>query len=96
MRIRFLMSKSAAKPSLIWWILLLQEFDLKIVDRKGAENGATVHLLLLEHQVVQEVRSDIQEYFLEEKLFKVSRTPWYVDSANFLVGSTLLNHLGMH
>jgi hypothetical protein len=35
--IRHLMSKKDAKPRLIRWVLLLQEFDLHIVDRKGAE-----------------------------------------------------------
>jgi hypothetical protein len=35
--IRYLMSKKDAKPRLIRWVLLLQEFDLHIIDRKGAE-----------------------------------------------------------
>ena len=32
------MEKKDAKPRLIQWVLLLQEFDLHITDRKGAEN----------------------------------------------------------
>jgi hypothetical protein len=32
------MEKKDAKPRFIRWVLLLQEFDLHIVDRKGAEN----------------------------------------------------------
>ncbi|KAK1603643.1 hypothetical protein QYE76_027316, partial [Lolium multiflorum] len=36
--IRYLMQKKDAKPRLIRWVLLLQEFDLHIVDRKGADN----------------------------------------------------------
>jgi hypothetical protein len=35
--IRYLMAKKDAKPRLIRWVLILQEFDLHIVDRKGAE-----------------------------------------------------------
>ena len=36
--IKYLMEKKDAKPTLIRWVLLLQEFDLHIIDRKGAEN----------------------------------------------------------
>ena len=33
--IKYLMEKRDAKPRLIRWVLLLQEFDLRITDRKG-------------------------------------------------------------
>src|SRR3954470_5876870 len=36
--IKYLMEKKDAEPRLIRWVLLLQEFDLQIVNRKGAEN----------------------------------------------------------
>ena len=36
--IKYLMEKKDAKPRLIRWVLLLQEFDLHIVDRKGAKS----------------------------------------------------------
>ena len=42
--IRYLMEKKDAKPRLIRWVLLLQEFDLHIVDRKGAENTVADNL----------------------------------------------------
>ncbi|KAL0312151.1 UNVERIFIED_CONTAM: Retrovirus-related Pol polyprotein from transposon [Sesamum radiatum] len=42
--LRYLMSKKEAKPRLIRWILLLQEFDMTIKDNKGAENFVADHL----------------------------------------------------
>ncbi|KAH9657530.1 hypothetical protein KPL70_023117 [Citrus sinensis] len=42
--IKYLISKKDAKPRLIRWILLLQEFDLEIKDRKETENQVADHL----------------------------------------------------
>ncbi|XP_074323538.1 uncharacterized protein LOC141660452 [Apium graveolens] len=48
--IRYLFSKKDSKPRLIRWILLLQEFELEIIDRKGTENQVTDQLSHLEDQ----------------------------------------------
>ncbi|GJY19600.1 hypothetical protein Tco_0391091 [Tanacetum coccineum] len=39
-----------AKARLLRWVLLLQEFDFKVIDTKGAENLAADHLSRLEIQ----------------------------------------------
>ena len=36
--LRHIYAKKETKPRLLRWILLLQEFDMEIIDKKGVEN----------------------------------------------------------
>nr|GFB90503.1 retrovirus-related Pol polyprotein from transposon 17.6 [Tanacetum cinerariifolium] len=47
--LKYLFAKKDAKARLLCWILLLQEFDFKVVDTKGAENYTADHLSRLEN-----------------------------------------------
>ena len=48
--IKYLMTKKDAKPRLIRWVLVLQEFDVEIQDKKGSKNMVADHLSRLEIQ----------------------------------------------
>nr|GEZ46023.1 hypothetical protein [Tanacetum cinerariifolium] len=47
--LKYLFAKKDAKARLLRWVLLLQEFDFKVLDTKGAKNLAADHLSRLEH-----------------------------------------------
>ena len=81
--VRYLMSKQDAKPRLIRWILLLQEFNLTIKDKKGAENVVADHLSRLTNESLIDT-TPINDSFPDEFLFSVNTMPWYVNIVNFL------------
>ena len=82
--IRYLFAKKDAKPHLIRWILLLQEFGLEIWHKRGSENVVADHLSRLELGEQQD-RGCIQEIFPDEQLMRVeSIVPWFADYVNYL------------
>ncbi|GJT29221.1 reverse transcriptase domain-containing protein [Tanacetum coccineum] len=46
--LKYLFAKKDAQARLLRWVLLLQEFDFKVIDTKGAENSAADQLSRLE------------------------------------------------
>jgi len=97
--LRHLYAKKDTKPRLLRWILLLQEFDKEIVDKKGIGNGAADHL----SRMRIEEPLPIDDSMPEEQLMVIEffgksysgkeihqlnvvegGSPWYADHVNYL------------
>ena len=89
--VRYLLAKKDSKPRLIWSILLLQEFDVEIKDRKGTEDQVADHLSrLVDHGKSSLDSTLINEFFPDEQLFAIQEEePWYADIVNFLVSKVI-------
>ena len=91
--IKYLMAKKEAKPRLIRWVLLLQEFDLEIKDKKGSDNVIADHLSRLEMIAGKEKKTNFVEKFSDDQLFLLSvQTPWYVDIVNYLAFGVVFSY----
>ncbi|RDX62172.1 Retrovirus-related Pol polyprotein from transposon 17.6, partial [Mucuna pruriens] len=83
--LRFLLKKLDAKPILIQWMLLLQEFNIEIRDKKGDKNLVAYHLSKIERD---EDLVLIKDQFLDEQLLHINTpTPWFADICNFVATS---------
>ncbi|KAM1610505.1 hypothetical protein ACFXTN_020900 [Malus domestica] len=92
--LKYLLSKKEAKPRLIRWILLLQEFDIEIREKKGSENVVVDHLSRMMHN---EESLPIVETFPDEQLMSIKVSePWYADLVNFLVSKQIPSTLTRH
>eukprot|EP00253_Pinus_taeda_P028586 PITA_28586 len=88
--IKYLMNKSITNARVTRWLLLLQEFDITIVDRPGKENVVADFLTRLKTNE----NVPVDDSFPDEYLFAVSaHSPWYADIANYLVAGKLPSHL---
>ncbi|GJX95562.1 reverse transcriptase domain-containing protein [Tanacetum coccineum] len=88
--LKHLFKKQDAKPRLIRWILLLQEFDIEIKDRKGTENVAADHLSRIENDESSD-DSEVDDNFPRETLMEINTKdePWFADFANYLVADII-------
>jgi hypothetical protein len=66
--LKYLLMKKDAKPLLIQWILLLQEFDLEIRDKKGVENSVANHLSCLQFE--ESAKLPINDYMRDDTLLE--------------------------
>ncbi|VVA28497.1 PREDICTED: LOW QUALITY PROTEIN, partial [Prunus dulcis] len=97
--LKYLLSKKDAKPRLIRWVLLLQEFDLEIRDKKGSENVVADHLSRLVSEVkMSDDAAPIMEMFPDEQLYAIrsSEAPWYADFVNYLASTIIPADFSFH
>nr|GFB45299.1 reverse transcriptase domain-containing protein [Tanacetum cinerariifolium] len=93
--LKYLFANKDAKTRLLHWILLLQEFDFKVIDTRGEENYAADHLSRLENPYENIFDpKEINETFPLESLNKVAHkdpsTPWFADLANYHAGNFII------
>ncbi|GKB75299.1 reverse transcriptase domain-containing protein [Tanacetum coccineum] len=88
--LRHLFKKKDAKPRLIRWSLLSEEFYIEIKDKKGAQNVAADCLSQIENDETSD-DNDVDDNFLGETLMEITTndTPWFADFANFLMGDVI-------
>ena len=78
--LKYLLSKKDTKPRLTGWILLCQEFNLTIKDKKRvADHLSRLVLKSNSHDL------PIGDNFPDKKLFSLVHFPWYADIVNYLV-----------
>ncbi|GJW94196.1 reverse transcriptase domain-containing protein [Tanacetum coccineum] len=94
--LKYLFAKKDAKARLLKWVPLLQEFNFKVIDTKGAENYAADHLSRLEnlYENVFDPKEINEKFPLETLNMVTSRgdpsTPWFADYANYHVGNFII------
>nr|GEX37562.1 reverse transcriptase domain-containing protein [Tanacetum cinerariifolium] len=93
--LKYLFAKKDTKARLLCWILLLQEYDFKVIDTKGVENYAANHLSRLENPYENVFDpKEINETFPLESLNKIAHqdpsTSWFADFANYHAGKFII------
>ena len=90
------MTKKDAKPRLIRWVLLLQEFDVEIKDKKGSKNLVINHLSRLEiPKEVYDNKVQINDTFLDERILALSMVNFLHGLQTLLIIlSLILFHMG--
>ncbi|GJV81733.1 reverse transcriptase domain-containing protein [Tanacetum coccineum] len=88
--LRHLFKKKDAKPRLIRWILLLQEFDIEIKDRKGTKTVAADHFSRIENNETSD-DSEVDDNFPGETLMEMNTEdePWFADFVNYLLNNVI-------
>eukprot|EP00253_Pinus_taeda_P005571 PITA_05571 len=83
---RYLMNKPDVNAHIIRWLLLLQQFDLTIIDKPGRENVVADFLSRLDLPAGEE--GTVDDQMPDKHLFSISvLSPWFDDIENYLVSA---------
>jgi hypothetical protein len=92
--IRFLMNKPITNGRVTRWLLLLQEFNITVLDRPGKDNVVADFLSRIKNE---DDDIPVDDSFPDEHLFSLSiNTPWFADMENYLATRKLPSHLSPH
>ena len=76
------MNKPISYGRVTRWLLLLQEFNITVIDRPSKENIVAYFLSRIQHE---DGTKPVENTFPNEHLFVVSvQTPWFADISNYL------------
>jgi hypothetical protein len=76
--IKYVLAKKDSKPRLIHWILLIQEFNVEIRDKKGVENVVADHLSRMNRG--QDDKEPIEDKMRDDHLYRVlDKDTWMID-----------------
>jgi hypothetical protein len=92
--IRFLMNKPIIDDRVTKWLLLLQEFNIIVLERPRKYNVVANFLSRIKNE---DDDIPVDDSFPDEHLFALSvNTPWFADMKNYLATRKLLSHLSPH
>ena len=91
--IKYILSKKDAKPRLIRLILLLQEFDVEIRDKKGAENFVAYHLSRM--NLGDDGKEPIENQMRDDHLYRILDKDGWMNEIIRAIKGMPLDHLDM-
>jgi hypothetical protein len=84
------LSKKDAKPRLIRWILLLQEFDVEIRDKKGSENVVADHLSRMNPE---DDKEPVEDKMRDDHLYHILDKDTWITNIIRAIRKMALDHL---
>ena len=91
--IKNLLTKANSKPSLIRWVLLIEEFDIVIKDKKEYENVVADHLSRSKNEEVTKEELEVRGEFPDKFLLQATTRLWFANVASYKVTGVIPEEL---